>query len=68
MGQVQLIAGLSERVGQPLPAVGRLDGYLCLVLKLAQQLEEGRGVVGHPPGEHLGALAVDHGDVGTAAV
>jgi pyruvate formate-lyase activating enzyme-like uncharacterized protein len=51
VGQVQLVAVVGEQVGQPLPAVGRLERDLGLAVELVEQRHEGVGVVGDPARE-----------------
>jgi len=45
MREVQLVAGLLEQVGQPLPAVGRFERDLSLIAQFAEQAEKGLGLV-----------------------
>jgi hypothetical protein len=44
MRQVQLAALALEQLGQPLPAIGRLERELDVLTKLAQQLAEARRI------------------------
>jgi len=46
--EVQLVARVLEQLGQPLPAVGRLDGDPRLTREATKQLEEDVRVVGDP--------------------
>lgn len=68
MGEVQLIASLLPDVGEPLPAVGRLERDLGLAVDALEQLEERLRVVDDPPREQLAAVLVEHGHVGALAV
>jgi hypothetical protein len=68
MGQVQLVAGLLEQVGQPLPAVGRLERDLGFAVDPRQQLEEHLRVVDDPARQKLTAALVNHGDVRALAM
>jgi hypothetical protein len=63
MGQVQLVAVVLEQVGQPLPAVGRLERDLGLAVELAEQRHERIGVVDDPAREQLAAALVERRDV-----
>jgi hypothetical protein len=66
--EVQLVAGVLEQFGQPLPAVGRLDGDPRLARKATEQLKEDIRVVGDPPREGEFAVLVDHRDMRTASM
>ena len=68
MREVQLVARVLEHVGQPLPAVGRLQRDPAVAVDLREQLQECLGVVDDPPREEHVASVVDHGDVRTRAV
>jgi hypothetical protein len=68
MGQVELVACVLEQVGEPLPAVGRLEGDPGVAFEFGEELEEGGRIVGDPPRERLGALLVDHRDVRALAM
>jgi hypothetical protein len=59
---VQLVAGVLQDVGQPLPAVGRLERDPALAGLLEQRQERLR-VVDDPPRDQLLALLVDDRDV-----
>ena len=63
MGEVQLAASLLQDVGEPLPAVGRLERDLGLAVDPLEQLEEGLGVVDYPARQQLPAALVEHRDV-----
>jgi hypothetical protein len=65
---VQLIAGVLEHVGQPLPAIGRLQRHPAFPLDAPEQRQERLRVVENPPRQQLRAVVVDHGDVRTLAV
>jgi hypothetical protein len=66
--EVQLIARALEQVGQPLPAVGRLERDPGLAVDSLQQLQEDGGVVDDSARKHLSAVRVDHRDVGALAM
>jgi len=68
MGEVQLVAGLLQQIGQPLPAVGRLERDPSVIAQSVQQLEEGLALVDDPPREQLLALVVEDGDLRALAV
>src|SRR5207248_539935 len=65
---MQLVASVLEHVGQPLPAVGRLQRDPAVAVDLAQQLQEDRRVIDDPPREQHVAFLVDNGDVRARAV
>jgi hypothetical protein len=65
---VQLVAGVLEQIGEPLPAVGRLERDLGLAVDLRQQLEERGRVVRDPPRQQLAALIVEHRNLRARAV
>ena len=60
MRQVQLVAGVLQHVGEPLPAVGRLERDLGLAVDPRQQLEEGLGVVCDPARDQFAAVVIEH--------
>jgi hypothetical protein len=66
--EVQLVAGLLQDVGEPLPAVGRLERDLGLAVDSLEQLEERLRVIDDPPREQLPPVLVEHGHVGALAV
>jgi hypothetical protein len=68
MGEVELIARPLEDIGEPLPAVGRLQRDLRLALQLPKELQEGGGIVLDPPRDDLVALPVDGCEVRAAAM
>jgi hypothetical protein len=59
---------LLEQIGQPLPAVGRLQRDLHVIVQSLQQLEKGLGLVDDPTREDLATVAVEHGDLRAVAV
>jgi hypothetical protein len=63
MREVELVARLLQDVGQPLPAVGRLERDPGLAVDLRQQLEERGGIVVDPARENLPPLLVERRDV-----
>ena len=63
--EVQVIAGFLEQLGQPLPAVGRLQ-HDVRALRVAQQLQKRLAVVDDPPRELKLPVLVDHRDLRTA--
>jgi hypothetical protein len=60
---VEVIARLFEQLGQPLPAIGRLQRDVCPALGVAEQLQEGLTVVDDPTRHRQLTLLVDNGDV-----
>ena len=66
--EMQLVARLFEQVGQPLPAVGRLERDLELIAQSLQQLEKALRVVGDPAREQLLTVPVEDGDLRAIAV
>jgi hypothetical protein len=68
VGQVQLVAVVLEQVGEPLPAVGRLERDLGLAVEPAEQRHERVGVVGDPAREQLAAVLVERRHVRALAM
>jgi len=68
MRQVELVARLLEHVGEPLPAVGRLDSNPGLAVDLPEQLQEGLRVVVDPAREQPAAVLRDDRDLGAPLV
>jgi len=68
MRQVELVARLLEHVGEPLPAVGRLESDLGLAVDPPEQRHERVGVVGDPAREQLAAVLVEGRDLRALAV
>jgi hypothetical protein len=67
VGEVHVVAGLLEQLRQPLPAVGRLERYVCPV-RVAEQLAERLAVVDHPARERKLPLLFDDRDLRTTTV
>jgi len=67
MGEVDVVAGLLEQVGEPLPAVGRLERYVRPV-GVAEQLPERIRVVDDPPRERKLPVLVNDRDLRAPAV
>ncbi len=65
--EVHVIAGLLEQLGQPLPAVGRLERDMR-ARRVAEQLAERLAVVDDPPRERQLAVLVDDRDLRAPAV
>ncbi len=61
--KVDLVAGVLEQLGQPRPAVGRLDGDPRLAFPAGEQRQEWLAVVDDPPRQRQLALPVDHRDL-----
>jgi hypothetical protein len=59
---MQVIAGLLEQLGQPFPAVGRLQRDVRLG-RVAEQLQERVAVVDDPTRRRQLAVRVDDGDL-----
>jgi hypothetical protein len=57
-----------EQLGQPLPAVGRLQREPRLLTQFAEQLAESLGIVDEPAREQLLAALVDDRDMRALAV
>src|SRR6266540_3419337 len=68
MGEVQLVALLGEQVGEPLPAVGRLERDLQLAAELGQDRLQRLRVVRDSAREQLPALLVEGGDLRALAM
>src|SRR6266581_4446181 len=68
MGEVQLVALLLEQVGEPLPAVGRLERDLQLTAELGQDRLQRLRLVRDPAREQLLTLLVEGGDLRALAV
>jgi hypothetical protein len=68
VGQVQLVAVVLEQIGEPLPAVGRLERDLGLAVEFAQQRHERVGLVDDPARQQLAAVLVDRRHVGALAM
>src|SRR3954447_24356238 len=68
MREMQLAILVLEQLGQPLPAVGRLQRELRIGAELADQLAEHLLVVEQPPRHRLAAGLLDHGDLRALAV
>ena len=62
VGEVHVVAGLLEQVGQPLPAVGRLERHVRPV-RVAEQLPERVAVVDDPARERKLSVLVDDRDL-----
>ena len=58
--EVQLVAGVLEQIGQPLPAVGRLQRDPALALDFGQQRQDRRPIVDEASRAQLAALIVEH--------
>jgi transposase len=65
---VQLVAGLLEQIGEPLPAVGRLERNVGLAADLGQQRKERPRVVDDPSRQDLVAGLVEDRDVRALAM
>jgi hypothetical protein len=68
MRQMQLVAGILKQVGQPLPAVGRLQRDRGVIAQSLQDFEEHLRVVDDPAREQLPTLAVEDSDLRAVAV
>jgi hypothetical protein len=54
---------LLEQLGQPLPAIGRLERKLGLLAEPAEQLAEALTIVDQPAREQLSAVLIHDGNV-----
>src|SRR5437899_8110558 len=68
MGEVQLVALLVEQVGEPLPAVGRLERDLELAAELGQDRLQRLRVVRDSTREQLRPLLVQSSDLRALAM
>src|SRR5215216_3394157 len=67
MREVQLVACVLEQIGQPFPAVGRLERDPGL-LELAEQVEKRCRIVDDPARDQLASLLAEDGDLRALAV
>jgi hypothetical protein len=68
VGEVQLVAFLLEQIGQPFPAVGRLERDLRVIAQFVQEAEEDLRVVDDAAREQLSAVLIEDGDLRALAV
>jgi hypothetical protein len=68
MRQVQLATIVLEQLGQPFPAVGRLQREPRVLTQLAEQLAKQPGIVDQPAREQLPAVIVNDRDVRALAM